>query len=175
MKIKSFIQKSNSLAPTLEELKNLGLPTSLRGRWTIEVLNQSFDAYDFPIAQMIYCCDTITLFESITFYDDIDEYKEKYYFFGENPNSEFIYAMDSHTEEIVLLDNTDYSIYQMIASDGYVLLDALVEAATLFRKDILDGGNITEADRMTVAMECARLAGIPSKPQFWIEFVGAYT
>ena len=138
----------------------------------IDVLDRDFEAYGSPFIQIVYCCDATETFDAILFYKDVGEH-EHYYLVGENPRNEFIYALDGLTDEVVLLDNTDHSVYQKVASDDYFVLDALLEAATLFRKDVFDKGRITGADRMAVAISCAQLAGIPDEPQFWIEFVGA--
>lgn len=172
MKLYSFIQKINKIAPTLEELGEANLNYSIRGRWLIDIIDDEFEAYDLPILQLVYCCDVVETFPGFVTYRDVIEV-DNYYFFGENPDSGFLYGINPISSQISLVDNRDYSVYQVVAKSDFLFLDALFEYAQLLRNDLLLQEQSSQAEKMIMAEKCARLAGQNGEPEFWVEFIGA--
>lgn len=160
MQLKKFLIEIERLKPTEDELKKAGLPLSEQARWEIDVVDDEFNAYSGPMHQLVYCLDTIQLFQGLEQLSNLDsDAPDGFTIWGVNTYYNFHYAYNYLNGEIVLLDDTlDSEPNMFCAASGTKFLDCLLTVAEFYKLQIIDAG-IAEAEKEEWIKKATKAAG----------------
>lgn len=139
--------------------------------WDIKIIDDDFNAYISPLFHIVFCLDSLRIFCIFQpYFRDINQ-DDDYYFWGEDPTTNWTYSMDQESNEILLIDLNDMSIMEFCAEDDYHFLDALELAAQYYSQKILTNGAIEE-NQMEWLTKCYNAAGGEKYKLFCMRLLG---